>query len=107
MPAAAAGRQVRSTSNFGTVSAAKTTCEAVNIIGNSAGMIVLPLHRLPGPKVILQSSSGFIALEPFSLSGRPPGVTSEGRVMLKRFVFVGLIVPATFALAHINEAIAA
>jgi hypothetical protein len=27
--------------------------------------------------------------------------------MLKRFVFVGLIAPATFALAHINEAIAA
>ena len=42
-PTAAAGRQVRSTSNFGTVSAARTTCETVKMIGNSAGMICPPL----------------------------------------------------------------
>jgi hypothetical protein len=40
MGAAAAGRQVRSTLNFGTVSAARM-CDAVKMIGNS-GMVVLP-----------------------------------------------------------------
>ena len=42
-PTVAAGRHVRSTSNFGIVSAARTTCETVKMIGNSAGMICPPL----------------------------------------------------------------
>jgi hypothetical protein len=41
-PDTAAARQVPSTSNFGTGSATRTICVAVNMIGNSAGMIVLP-----------------------------------------------------------------
>jgi len=49
MEATAAGRQVRSTLNFGTVSAART-CDAVKMIGNSTGMVVLRLRRLPGLK---------------------------------------------------------
>ncbi len=45
--ATAAPRQVRSTSNFGTESAARAICVAVSMIGNSAGMIVLPLSPAP------------------------------------------------------------
>jgi hypothetical protein len=46
MEATAAGREVRSTLNFGTASAARM-CDAVKMIDNSAGMVVLPLRRLP------------------------------------------------------------
>jgi hypothetical protein len=66
----AAGRRVRSTSNFGTEFAAKTICEAVYTIDNSAGMIsslcILVINASGGFRFTLARTNGA-----YGLSQRP------------------------------------
>src|SRR5262249_36838936 len=91
--AAAAGRQVRSRSNFGMESAARTRCDAVKTIGNKAAYPD-PHLDLDNPQAGLLVHSG--PFEPFRRSDRPRDVTVGGHVVLKLFLrrfitFVGII----------------